>query len=63
MCNLVGSFFQSFTVGGTLARTVVQEASGGKTQLVTILSNLVNSDLIFPLLKKKRIIQYSYVLI
>ena len=33
MCNFVGSFFKCFTAGGTLARTVVQEESGGKTQV------------------------------
>jgi MFS superfamily sulfate permease-like transporter len=33
MSNLVGSFFKCFTAGGTLARSVVQEESGGKTQV------------------------------
>lgn len=41
MCNLFGSFFSCFPASGTLARTVVQEESGGKTQLVTIIANLV----------------------
>ncbi len=38
MANLVGSFFKCFTAGGTLARSVVQEESGGKTQVVQVYS-------------------------
>ena len=41
ICNSVGSFFSCFPVSGTLARTAVQEESGGRTQFVTIVANVV----------------------
>ena len=41
VCNLFGAFFSCFPVSGTLARTAVQEESGGKTQFVTVVSNFV----------------------
>lgn len=40
-CNFVGAFFSCFPVSGTLARTAVQEESGGKTQFVTVVANIV----------------------
>ena len=46
MCNMVGSFFKCFTAGGTLARTVVQEESGGKTQVQQFSSSFLNNFLI-----------------
>lgn len=41
MSNVVGSFFKSFTCCGALARTVVLESSGGRTQ-VTHFINIIN---------------------
>lgn len=41
MANVVGSFFKCFVSCGALARTVVLESSGGKTQLVTIIASMV----------------------
>ncbi len=41
MANIAGSFFKCFTSAGALARTVVYESSGGKSQvrLLNIISN------------------------
>ena len=41
MANLVGSFFRCFTSCGALARTVVVDSSGGKSQLVTVIASTV----------------------
>lgn len=41
MANVVGSFFQCFISCGALARTVVLESSGGKSQFVTIVASMV----------------------
>jgi MFS superfamily sulfate permease-like transporter len=41
MSNVVGSFFKCFVSCGALARTVVLEASGGKTQLVSIIASII----------------------
>ena len=39
MSNVVSSFFSSFVSCGALARTVVLESSGGRSQLVTFISS------------------------
>ena len=37
--NFGGSFFGSFPTAGALSRTVLQDATGGQTQLVGLLSS------------------------
>ncbi len=37
--NLVGAFFGSFPTAGALSRTVLQDATGGNTQLVGFISS------------------------
>lgn len=39
MSNISGSFFQCFTCAGALSRTALADSSGGKTQLVTVISS------------------------
>ncbi|XP_078517907.1 solute carrier family 26 member 6-like [Lissotriton helveticus] len=41
LCNLFGSFFQCFTIGTAMSRSLVQENTGGNTQLVGIIASLV----------------------
>ncbi len=41
MMNLVGSFFGSFPTAGALSRTVLQDATGGQTQLVGFISSAI----------------------
>ncbi|XP_015208044.1 prestin isoform X2 [Lepisosteus oculatus] len=41
VCNFVGSFFQTFTVTCSMSRSLVQESTGGKTQIAGLLSSLV----------------------
>jgi SulP family sulfate permease len=41
MANIAGSFFKCFVSCGALARTVVLESSGGRTQLVTVIASCV----------------------
>ena len=64
ICNFVGSFFSCFPVSGTLARTAVQEESGGKTQLVTVVANVVILLVMFylsPLLQiLPKVVLYSF---
>ncbi len=53
--NFASSFLKCIPSAGTLARTVVQEESGGQTQLVTIIADLVVFLVIFyisPLLEQ-----------
>ena len=39
--NFGGSFFGSFPTAGALSRTVLQDATGGNTQLVGIISSAI----------------------
>ncbi|MFT7816936.1 prestin-like [Arapaima gigas] len=41
LCNLTGSFFHTFTVTCSMSRSLVQESTGGKTQIAGLLSSLV----------------------
>lgn len=38
LSNVVSSFFGCFSTSASLTRTIVQEESGGKTQVITNLS-------------------------
>ena len=69
MANIVGSFFQCFTSCGALARSAVQDSSGGRTQLVTILaSGIIVATLLFiaPILqllpKVRKVVKLKYYL-
>ncbi len=39
--NLVGAFFGSFPTAGALSRTVLQDATGGNTQMVGFISSVI----------------------
>ncbi|XP_017294236.2 prestin [Kryptolebias marmoratus] len=41
ICNFVGSFFQTFAITSSMSRSLVQESTGGKTQIAGLLSSLV----------------------
>ncbi|KAM4670307.1 prestin isoform 2-T5 [Amazona ochrocephala] len=41
ICNSVGSFFQSFSVTCSMSRSLVQESTGGKTQIAGTLSSIM----------------------
>lgn len=41
LCNFIGSFFQTFAVTGSMSRSLVQESTGGKTQIAGFLASLV----------------------
>ncbi|XP_025923496.1 prestin, partial [Apteryx rowi] len=41
ICNSVGSFFQSFTITCSMSRSLVQESTGGKTQIAGTLSSIM----------------------
>ena len=41
MMNFGGSFFGSFPTAGALSRTVLQDATGGNTQLVGCISSAI----------------------
>ncbi|XP_009287335.1 PREDICTED: prestin [Aptenodytes forsteri] len=41
ICNSVGSFFQSFSVTCSMSRSLVQESTGGKTQIAGALSSVM----------------------
>ncbi|OXB61662.1 hypothetical protein ASZ78_016138 [Callipepla squamata] len=41
ICNSVGSFFQSFPVTCSMSRSLVQESTGGKTQIAGALSSVM----------------------
>lgn len=41
LCNSFGSFFQCFTIGTAMSRSLVQESTGGKSQVAGAVSSLV----------------------
>ncbi|PKU41762.1 prestin isoform x1 [Limosa lapponica baueri] len=41
ICNSVGSFFQSFSITCSMSRSLVQESTGGKTQIAGALSSIM----------------------
>uniref|UniRef100_A0A8C3JF80 Solute carrier family 26 member 5 n=1 Tax=Calidris pygmaea TaxID=425635 RepID=A0A8C3JF80_9CHAR len=41
ICNFVGSFFQSFSITCSMSRSLVQESTGGKTQIAGALSSIM----------------------
>ncbi|KAM8883829.1 prestin isoform 1-T4 [Synchiropus picturatus] len=41
LCNFISSFFQTFTVTSSMSRSLVQESTGGKTQIAGLLGSLV----------------------
>uniref|UniRef100_A0A669PEN1 Solute carrier family 26 member 5 n=1 Tax=Phasianus colchicus TaxID=9054 RepID=A0A669PEN1_PHACC len=41
ICNSVGSFFQSFPITCSMSRSLVQESTGGKTQIAGALSSVM----------------------
>nr|CAB3266192.1 solute carrier family 26 member 10-like [Phallusia mammillata] len=41
ICNTIPAFLSSFAVAASLSRTAIQESTGGKTQLVSILSSIL----------------------
>ncbi|XP_056224096.1 prestin isoform X2 [Seriola aureovittata] len=41
LCNLVSSFFQTFAITCSMSRSLVQESTGGKTQIAGLLASLV----------------------
>ncbi|XP_034019476.1 prestin [Thalassophryne amazonica] len=41
LCNFISSFFHTFTVTCSMSRSLVQESTGGKTQIAGLLSSLV----------------------
>ncbi|XP_060934268.1 prestin [Limanda limanda] len=41
LCNFISSFFQTFVVSCSMSRSLVQESTGGKTQIAGLLASLV----------------------
>ncbi|KAG7215838.1 hypothetical protein INR49_021810, partial [Caranx melampygus] len=41
MCNFISSFFQTFAITCSMSRSLVQESTGGKTQIAGLLASLV----------------------
>lgn len=41
LCNFIGSFFQTFVVTSSMSRSLVQESTGGKTQIAGLLASLL----------------------
>ncbi|XP_067345783.1 prestin isoform X2 [Channa argus] len=41
LCNFISSFFQTFTITGSMSRSLVQESTGGKTQIAGLVASLV----------------------
>ncbi|XP_041933812.1 LOW QUALITY PROTEIN: prestin-like, partial [Alosa sapidissima] len=41
ICNFVSSFFQTFVITCSMSRSLVQESTGGKTQIAGLLSSLI----------------------
>uniref|UniRef100_A0A3Q4B5K5 STAS domain-containing protein n=1 Tax=Mola mola TaxID=94237 RepID=A0A3Q4B5K5_MOLML len=41
LCNFISSFFQTFAITCSMSRSLVQESTGGKTQIAGMLSSLV----------------------
>ncbi|XP_030077589.1 testis anion transporter 1 [Microcaecilia unicolor] len=38
LCNIIGAFFRSFTISCTISRTIIQEKSGGSTQIAGLIA-------------------------
>ncbi|XP_043944454.1 prestin [Protopterus annectens] len=41
LCNSIGSFFQTFAITCSMSRSLVQESTGGKTQVAGMLASLI----------------------
>ncbi|XP_057711296.1 prestin isoform X2 [Corythoichthys intestinalis] len=41
LCNFISSFFQTFTITCSMSRSLVQESTGGKTQVAGLLGSLL----------------------
>lgn len=41
LCNFISSFFQTFAVTCSMSRSLVQESTGGKTQIAGLLASLI----------------------
>uniref|UniRef100_A0A4W6D1Z4 Solute carrier family 26 member 5 n=1 Tax=Lates calcarifer TaxID=8187 RepID=A0A4W6D1Z4_LATCA len=41
LCNFISSFFKTFTITCSMSRSLVQESTGGKTQIAGLLASLV----------------------
>ncbi|XP_061921632.1 prestin [Entelurus aequoreus] len=41
LCNFISSFFQTFTVTCSMSRSLIQESTGGKTQIAGLLASLL----------------------
>ncbi|MEQ2177640.1 hypothetical protein GOODEAATRI_005574, partial [Goodea atripinnis] len=41
LCNFMSSFFHSFAITSSMSRSLVQESTGGKTQIAGLLSSLI----------------------
>ncbi|KAF7659905.1 hypothetical protein LDENG_00291230 [Lucifuga dentata] len=41
LCNSVGGFFQCYSVTASLSRSLVQESTGGKTQVAGVISSII----------------------
>ncbi|XP_042348031.1 solute carrier family 26 member 6 [Plectropomus leopardus] len=41
LCNTVGGFFQCYSVTSSLSRSLVQESTGGKTQVAGVISSII----------------------
>ncbi|XP_019732644.1 prestin isoform X1 [Hippocampus comes] len=41
LCNFISSFFQTFTITCSMSRSLVQESTGGKTQIAGLLASLL----------------------
>ncbi|KAL3048591.1 hypothetical protein OYC64_007193 [Pagothenia borchgrevinki] len=41
LCNFISSFFQTFAITCSMSRSLVQESTGGKTQIAGLLSSLM----------------------
>uniref|UniRef100_A0A8D3E7A0 Solute carrier family 26 member 5 n=1 Tax=Scophthalmus maximus TaxID=52904 RepID=A0A8D3E7A0_SCOMX len=41
LCNFISSFFQTFAISCSMSRTLVQESTGGKTQIAGLMASLV----------------------
>uniref|UniRef100_A0A8C5ADV0 Solute carrier family 26 member 5 n=1 Tax=Gadus morhua TaxID=8049 RepID=A0A8C5ADV0_GADMO len=41
LCNFVSSFFQTFAISCSMSRSLVQESTGGKTQIAGLLASLL----------------------
>uniref|UniRef100_A0A7N6BME8 SLC26A/SulP transporter domain-containing protein n=1 Tax=Anabas testudineus TaxID=64144 RepID=A0A7N6BME8_ANATE len=41
LCNFISSFFQTFAITSSMSRSLVQESTGGKTQIAGLVASLV----------------------